>query len=83
MFAPGIYTEAIYDNSTILSEAGHISPNTGVDKYYPTTQFGDDLFWASTWLYRAATSNIRRFNITYYGEAMTVTMNLACVAAST
>lgn len=81
MFSPGLYTEAIFDNSTVTSATGYASPDTGIEEYYPSFDFGDDLFWASTWLYRAATNNIRQFNITYYKEAMTATMNLACVSS--
>lgn len=80
LFSPGLYTEAMFDNSTITSASGHVSENTGIEDYYPSFAFGDDLFWASTWLYRAATNNIRRFNISYYNEAMEVTLRLACVA---
>jgi hypothetical protein len=80
MFTPGLYTESMYENSTVTSEIGHASPDVGIEDYYPSFAFGDDLFWASTWLYRAAKNNIREFNITYYKEAMTATMNLACAA---
>jgi hypothetical protein len=80
MFSPGLYTEAMFDNSTVTSEVGHVSPDTGIEDYYPSFAFGDDLFWASTWLYRAAKNNIRGFNITYYKESMSTTMSLACAA---
>ena len=80
LFSPGLYTVAIYDNSTITNAAGYVSPDTGIEEYYPSFAFGDDLFWASTWLYRAATNNIRRFNISYYNEAMEATMELAYAA---
>jgi hypothetical protein len=79
MDTPGTYFEAIVDNSTVLQE-GVIPYNyvdTGLEEFYPSFQFGDDLFWASTWLYRASKNNIRESNITYYFEAMEVTMNIA------
>ena len=70
MFSPGLYTEGF--NGTEAS--------FGIEDHYPSSEFGDDLFWASTWLYRASTNNIRTFNISYYREAMATTMALACAS---
>lgn len=68
MFSPGLYTEGF--NGTDAS--------FGIEDHYPSSAFGDDLFWASTWLYRASINSIRNFNQSYYGEAMSTTMSLAC-----
>lgn len=68
MFSPGLYTEGF--NGTDAS--------FGIEDHYPSSEFGDDLFWASTWLYRASINSIRSFNDSYYREAMSTTMSLAC-----
>lgn len=68
IFSPGYYHEA----TNITQDAATL------EEFFPSFDFADDLFWASTWLYRAATNNIRSSNFTYYKEAMVVTSNLAC-----
>lgn len=65
VYSPGLYTDAFNGSET------------GLEALYPSFAFGDDLFWASTWLYRATLNNIRSANVSYYQEAMSVTMDLA------
>lgn len=67
MFSPGLYTEGFNGTDASL----------GIEDHYPSSEFGDDLFWASTWLYRASINSIRSFNDSYYREAMSTTMSLA------
>ena len=65
VYSPGIYTEAL--NIT----AG------GLEDAYPSADLGDDLFWAATWLFRAGNAGIRSYNLSYYTEAVKITMELA------
>jgi hypothetical protein len=64
-WSPGLYTEAF--NGT----------DTGLEEAYPSYAFGDDLFWAATWLFHAGNNGIRKDNLTYYREAVKTTMALA------
>jgi hypothetical protein len=65
VYSPGLYTEAF--NGSI----------TGLEEAYPSYAFGDDLFWAATWLLHAGNDDIRSYNLTYYKEAVKSTMALA------
>jgi hypothetical protein len=65
VFSPGLYTEAL--NGT----------DTGITTQYPSFDLGDDLFWAASWLFRAGNSGIRAYNLTYYHQALDITMDLA------
>lgn len=65
LFTPGLYTEAL--NGTSF----------GLEDHYPSFAFGDDLFWAATWMYRASISGYRTYNVEYYSDAMEATMDLA------
>ena len=64
MYAPGPYQAVIANESYI-------------EDYYPSQSYFDDLFWASTWLYRASLSGFRTYNETYYLEAMKLLMGVA------
>jgi hypothetical protein len=66
VYSPGLYTEAF--NGTASG---------GLEDVYPSADLGDDLFWAATWLFRAGNSGIRSYNLTYYTEAVKITMELA------
>jgi Glycosyl hydrolase family 9 len=65
VYSPGIYLDAL--NGT----------DTGLADVYPSFDLGDDLFWAASWLFRASSNGIRAYNLTYYTEAVKVTMELA------
>jgi cellulose synthase/poly-beta-1,6-N-acetylglucosamine synthase-like glycosyltransferase len=58
MFSPGPYQDA--DNVT------------DIKRHYPTSSYFDDLFWASTWLYRASQTGFRGFDAPYYRDAMRI-----------
>ena len=68
IFSPGIYTDAF--NGT----------DTGLQDVYPSFDEGDDLFWGASWLFRAGTEGIRAYNLTYYRNALEVTMDVAFMA---
>lgn len=72
MFSPGLYQEGFNGSAA----------SAGIEELYPTARYGDDLFWASTWMYRASTAGFRTFNQTYYQDAMSVTMSLSCAPLS-
>lgn len=72
MFSPGLYQEAF--NGTIAE--------LGIKETYPSNSFFGDLFWASTWLFRASAAGFRTANTTYYEQAMSTTMELACAPPS-
>jgi Glycosyl hydrolase family 9 len=65
VFSPGLYLDAL--NGT----------DTGLGALYPSSDLGDDLFWAASWLFRAGVAGIRAYNLTYYTEAVKITMELA------
>lgn len=66
LFSPGLYTD--YLNGTDI----------GMLDSYPSMSYGDDLFWGATWMFRAANQfGIRTTNLSYYYEAMQITMDIA------
>jgi cellulose synthase/poly-beta-1,6-N-acetylglucosamine synthase-like glycosyltransferase len=50
---------------------------TKLADYFPSNSYYDDLFWAATWLFRAALAGYRRADMMYYANAMDVLMDLA------
>lgn len=58
MFSPGSFQDS--DNVT------------DIKYHYPSSSYFDDLFWASTWLYRASQNGFREFDAPFYRDAMRI-----------
>ena len=65
MNSPGKYTDLPGVRETKLSD------------HFPSNSYYDDLFWAATWLFRAAVAGYRRSDMIYYANAMDLLMDLS------